>query len=220
MSNKQRDAGSVIRRLSLAATLAIGALLPMARGAGTEASADFRAEPHRDGERLDRQIRRRPHRHKLHRCDGGRSGNRRRERADRQVAIDPWAQERYHPHHRLWRRQEAGRHVRCRGDLRHLDAVGGNHPPLLPCRHSRRHRKWQDPAYWKCSGCRHARPSSERGQAVRAGRDQFGECRCTPAGNAGSAFRRGFSPGEPRTGRAVERVRLIRRCCDRIAAAG
>ena len=68
----------------------------------------------------------RAHRPQLRRRHGRRSRGRRRQPADRPHAVDPRQEDRHHPRVGLCRRQEADRHLRRRGVLRHLAAAATN----------------------------------------------------------------------------------------------
>ena len=103
----------------------------------------------------------------LRRHHGRRSGRRRRQSADRPCAVDPRQEDRHHAGHGLRPGQEAGRHLRRRGVLRRLAAVGGDR-----ALHRRRHQGvvGQRPhhAQRHVARRRHARQGGHHRQPVRA----------------------------------------------------
>ena len=168
--------------------------------------ADQRGQAHRDGHRHGRQVRGRAHRQQLRRPHGRRSRGRRRQPADRPRAVDPRQEDRHHARLGLWRRQEADRHVRRRGVLRHLAAAAEIAPlPGGGIRVSSVNGRIM------LSGTAPDAVTLDKAvtiaKPVRARRHQHGPGDAAAAGHAGGALRRGHAPGRPRPRRAVEHVR-------------
>ena len=88
--------------------------------------------------RADRQVAGRAHRCELRRHHGWRSGSCRRQSADRPRAVDPRKEDRHDPRVGLCRRQEACRHLRYRGVLRHHAAAATSCCAVSRARESRR----------------------------------------------------------------------------------
>ena len=155
-----------------------GAALP-ARCAPAPAQAreiELTRGPHvRDGQDLDRQVGKRAHRRQLRRGDRERSGGRRRDSADRPLALDPRQEDRQRARLGLRRRQEAGRRVRHRGVLRHLAARQRAGAALPACALPR--LLGQRPHHAGAARApdgRDGRPGDDHRQAVRRRRHQRG----------------------------------------------
>ena len=139
---------------------------------------------------------------------GRRSGRRRRQSAHRPHAVDPRQEDRHHARVGLCRGQEADRHFRRRGDLRHHPADQRAASAAFPARACRRPRS-------TAASCCRARcaDAATLDKAVTIAR-QFGPeiinsvvGDVAAAGHAGSALHRDFAHRRPRAGRAVEPFR-------------
>ena len=197
-----------LSRRSLPPPSAAALLLPAAIG---EAQAqrvahDQRCQADRVGRRHGRQDRGRAHRRALHRHHGRRSRSRGRHPVDRPVAVDPRQEDRNDARVGLRRGQEAGRHLRRRGVLRHL-AARRRAAPL----HRRRHQGVVGQRPHHALGHRARRRDAGQGGGhrapVRARHHQRGAGAGAPASDAGGALHRGHAPGRPRARHPVEQLR-------------